>query len=138
NIAASTLLVYILSLSLLSPGTSTIISTAVMTPIIVLFAEIIPKLIAKLHPERTVKAFYWFIETLYWLFFPITFPISKIGKKIYITNTEEEVKNLLSIAQNEGVLETNESAMAKNVLDLDSTKVSQHYIKLKNVDYISS
>nr|WP_272873036.1 CBS domain-containing protein [Mycoplasma phocoeninasale] len=28
--------------------------------------------------------------------------------------------------------------MAKNVLDLDSTKVLQHYIKLKNVDYISS
>ncbi|CRH45811.1 hemolysin [Chlamydia trachomatis] len=28
--------------------------------------------------------------------------------------------------------------MAQNVLDLDSTKVSQHYIKMKNVDFLSS
>ncbi|AXE60894.1 hemolysin C [[Mycoplasma] phocae] len=138
NISASTLLVYVLSLTTLNSGIATIISTLVMTPIIVFLAEIIPKLIAKAHPEKTIRSFYWFIEMLYWLFFPITFPISKIGKKIYITNTEEEVKNLINIAQNEGVLDTNESAMAQNVLDLDSTKVLQHYIKLKNVDYISS
>ncbi|TPR54343.1 CNNM domain-containing protein [Metamycoplasma neophronis] len=138
NIGASTLLVYVLSLAALPTGTATIISTVVMTPIIVLFAEIVPKLVAKAYPERTVRSFYWFIAMLYWIFFPITYPISKIGKKIYITNTEEEMKNLIDIAQDEGVLEINESIMAQNVLDLDSTKVSQHYIKLKNVDYISS
>ncbi|MBN0970911.1 hemolysin family protein [Mycoplasma phocoeninasale] len=138
NISASTLLVYLLSLTTLSSGIATIVSTLVMTPIIVFLAEIIPKLIAKSQPEKTVRSFYWFIEMLYWIFFPITYPISKIGRKIYITNTEEEVKNLINIAQDEGVLDTNESAMAKNVLDLDSTKVLQHYIKLKNVDYISS
>ncbi|WP_369085961.1 CNNM domain-containing protein [Metamycoplasma spumans] len=137
NIGSSTLLVYVLSLAALPTGTATIISTVVMTPIIVLLAEIVPKLVAKAYPEKTVKSFYWFIEMLYWIFLPFTYPISKIGKKIYITNTEEEMKNLINIAQDEGVLEINESAMAQNVLDLDSTKVSQHYIKLKNVDYIS-
>lgn len=30
-----------------------------------------------------------------------------------------------------------ESSMAQNALDLDSTKVIQHYIKLKNVDYVN-
>jgi putative uncharacterized protein hlyC len=71
------------------------------------------------------------------LFIPLTFPISKIGKKIYITNTEEDVKNLIDIANEEGVLEMGESSMAQNALDLDSTKVIQHYIKLKNVDYVN-
>ncbi|AZZ65405.1 HlyC/CorC family transporter [Metamycoplasma phocicerebrale] len=139
NIGASTLLVFLLT-NAFGPektGLASLISTIVMTPIIVLFAEIIPKLLAKSRPEKTVRAYYWFIEMLYWLFIPITYPISKIGKKIYITNTEEEVKSLLNIAHDEGVLETNESIMAQNVLDLDSTKVSQHYIKLKNVDYIN-
>jgi putative uncharacterized protein hlyC len=60
-----------------------------------------------------------------------------MGKKIYITNTEEDVRSLLEVAKEEGVLEQNESSMAQNALDLDSTKVSQHYIKLKNVDYIN-
>lgn len=140
NIASSTLLAYLLTQAFGASkvGLASIISTIVMTPIIVLFAEIIPKLIAKRCPEKTVKSFYWFIEMLYWIFIPITYPISKIGKKIYITNTEEDVKSLLNIAQDEGVLEFKESVMAQNVLDLDSTKVSQHYIKMKNVDFLSS
>nr|WP_245979724.1 hemolysin family protein [Mycoplasma struthionis] len=137
NIASSTLLTYVLSAALLDTGTSALISTAVMTPIIVFFAEIIPKLIAKSNPERTVKSLYWIIEALYWVFLPITYLISKIGKKIYITNTENEIQSLLDIAQDEGVLETKESVMAQNVLELDSTKVSQHYIKLKNVEVLS-
>ncbi|WP_427867543.1 hemolysin family protein [Mycoplasmopsis arginini] len=140
NIASSTLLAYLLTQAFGASkvGLASIISTIVMTPIIVLFAEIIPKLIAKRYPEKTVNSFYWFIEMLYWIFIPITYPISKIGKKIYITNTEEDVKSLLNIAQDEGVLEFKESVMAQNVLDLDSTKVSQHYIKMKNVDFLSS
>lgn len=140
NIASSTLLAYLLTQAFGASkvGLASIISTIVMTPIIVLFAEIIPKLIAKRCPEKTVKSFYWFIEMLYWIFIPITYPISKIGKKIYITNTEEDVKSLLNIAQDEGVLEFKESVMAQNVLDLYSTKVSQHYIKMKNVDFLSS
>lgn len=137
NIASATLFSYVLSLTTMSSGKATIISTAVMTPLIVLFAEILPKLIAKAYPERVIRSTCWFIEALYWIFFPITYPISKIGKKIYITNTEEDMKNLINIAQDEGVLEINESTMAKNVLDLDSSKVSQNYVKLKDIDYLN-
>ncbi|WP_412031656.1 hemolysin family protein [Metamycoplasma buccale] len=137
NIASSVLFSYLLG-TLLQPYLAAWISTLVMTPIIVVFAEIIPKLVAKTHPLGVIKAFFWFIESLYWLFIPISYPISKIGKKIYITNTEEDVKNLLNIAKNEHILEIGESSMAQNALDLDSTKVSQHYIKMKNVDFLNS
>lgn len=137
NILASVLFSYMLSSTALSGGIQVIISTCVMTPVIVLFSEVIPKLVAKAHPVGVVKTFYWYIEALYWIFFPLTYPISKMGKKIYITNTEEDVRSLLEVAKEEGVLEQNESSMAQNALDLDSTKVSQHYIKLKNVDYIN-
>lgn len=137
NILSSVLFSYILSLASIKSEHQVIISTLVMTPIIVLFSEIVPKVVAKAHPIGVIKSFYWFIEMLYWIFLPLTFPISKIGKKIYITNTEEEVKNLIDIAKDEGVLEVAESSMVQNALDLDSTKVSQHYIKLKNVDYVN-
>lgn len=139
NILGSVLLSLVLNQAIPNKdGLVLLISTAVMTPITVIFAEIIPKLVAKAHPIGVIRTFYWFIETLYWVFFPISYPISKLGKRIYITNTEEEVKSLLNVAKDEGVLEINESSMAKNALDLDSTKVLQHYVKLKNVDYVMS
>ena len=139
NIASSALFSYLLS-TLIPTNKSNlqvIISTCVLTPIIVIFSEVVPKVVAKAHPVGVIKSFYWFIEMLYWLFIPLTYPIRKIGKKIYITNTEEEVKSLIDIAKEEGVLEQGESTMVQNALDLDSAKVSQHFIRLKNVDYVS-
>lgn len=137
NVAASTIVSYILS-SWWLIGTdaekyNVLISTAVMTPIIVLVGEIFPKLIAKKYPVGTAKAFCYLLEALYYIFWIFTYPISKIGKNIYITNTEDDVKGLIDVAQNEGVLDVSEGIMAQNALDLDSTKVSRHYIRLKNV-----
>ncbi|WP_027332670.1 CNNM domain-containing protein [Mycoplasmopsis gallinarum] len=139
NIAASALISYIFSSQVGFLKTyNVLISTLVMTPIIVIFGEIIPKLIAKRYPITVAKIFCYPLVFLYYLFWIFTYPIGLIGKKIYITNSEEDVKNLIDIAQNEGVLETNESLMAQNALDLDSTKVRRHYVKLNDVTYIDS
>jgi putative uncharacterized protein hlyC len=58
NILASVLFSYMLSSTALSGGMQVIISTCVMTPVIVLFSEVIPKLVAKAHPVGVVKTFY--------------------------------------------------------------------------------
>lgn len=137
NIAASTLFSYLLSNWFLAGHSSNdyyvVISTAIMTPIIVIFGEIIPKLIAKKHYVGVAKTFCYLLQALYYIFWIFTYPISKLGKNIYITNTEEDVKGLIDVAQTEGVLEANESLMAQNALDLDSTKVEKQYVKLKDV-----
>lgn len=139
NIASSSLISYILSTKIqgISNDYNVLISTVVMTPIIVLFGEIIPKLVAKAHPIYSAQFLCYPLLFFYYLFWIFTYPISKIGKKIYITNTEQDVKNLIDVAQNEGVLETNESIMAQNALDLDSTKVRKHYIRLKDVSFVN-
>ncbi|WP_027120882.1 CNNM domain-containing protein [Mycoplasmopsis lipofaciens] len=137
NITSSALISYIFSSSIPElKSYSVLISTLIMTPIIVLFGEIMPKLLAKAHPIWFAQTFCYVLLILYYLLWPITFSIGKIGKKIYITNSEKDVKNLIDVAQNEGVLETNESIMAQNALDLDSIKTARHYIKLKNVSTI--
>ncbi|WLP85310.1 CNNM domain-containing protein [Mycoplasma seminis] len=138
NVASSALTSYVLSLYFSEGDVITVvISTAVVTPILVLFGEIAPKLVAKAHPERYLKVFCIFNEAMFWLFFPITYPISKLSKNVYVTNSEEDIKSMLSLAQEEGVLQTGESILAQNALDLDSTKVSQHYVRLKDVTTIS-
>ncbi|MGX9358574.1 CNNM domain-containing protein [Mycoplasma sp. 128] len=139
NIGASTLTSFILGIWM-GAGNNLIpvISTAVMTPLIVVFSEITPKIVAKSHPIGYLKIFCYFIEFLYIISYPLTFLISKIGKKALITNSEEEIKSILDIASEEGVLETKESILTQKALDLDSTKVSTHYIRLKNVQTIKS
>ncbi|VEU78084.1 hemolysin family protein [Mycoplasmopsis columbinasalis] len=136
NIAASSLISYIFSAHVNVGDYNVLISTVVMTPILVIFGEIIPKIIAKYHPIWTAQTLCYPLVYFYYLFWIFTFPISKIGKKIYITNTEEDVKNLIDVAQNEGVLETNESKMAQNALDLDSVKVRRHFVKVKDVTFL--
>ncbi|MFV8489258.1 CNNM domain-containing protein [Mycoplasma sp. 31_09] len=139
NVASSALTSYVLSLYFAEGDPMTvIISTVIVTPILVLFGEITPKLIAKSNPERYLTIFCIFNEVMFWLFFPLTYPISKMSKNVYVTNSEEDIKSMLSLAQEEGVLQTGESILAQNALDLDSTKVSQHYIRMKEVTTISS
>ncbi|MCU4116979.1 hemolysin family protein [Mycoplasma zalophi] len=139
NIGSSALTSYILGIwiganSQLIP----IISTAILTPIIVVFSEIFPKLIAKSHTVGFLKFAVYFIHFWYILTYPITFFISKLGKKVLVTNSEEEIKSMLNIANDEGVLETKEAKLTQNALDLDSTKVLSHYIRLKDVSFIES
>ncbi|AIA29339.1 hypothetical protein MCFN_00905 [Mycoplasmopsis californica] len=139
NIGLSAAVSYILSKHLTGNLSeySALISTAVLTPIIVVLGEITPKLVAKRYPERVAKAFCYVLEVLYWLFFPLCWIVSKMSKDIYITNTEQDVKNLIDVAHTEGVLEANESIMAQNALDLDTTKIRKHYVKIKDMSYLS-
>ncbi|MCS4536716.1 MULTISPECIES: CNNM domain-containing protein [unclassified Mycoplasma] len=139
NIGLSSALSYVMSKSLIGNASeySALISTAVLTPIIVILGEIIPKLIAKSHPEKVAKIFCYPLQGLYYLFFPIIWLISKISKDIYVTNTEQDVKNLIDVAHTEGILEANESIMAQNALDLDTTKVRRHFVKLKDMSFVS-
>ncbi|WP_406614737.1 hemolysin family protein [Mycoplasma corogypsi] len=117
-------------------GLVTLLTIAVVTPLLVFFGEITPKLLAKANPLRFLKVFCLFIELHYWLLFIITYPISKLTKQVYETHSEEDLKNFIKIAQTEGVIQTGESLLAQNALDLDSTKVSSHYIKMKDVSTI--
>ncbi len=127
NIALSAITSYLLSVWWLANlhevnKYNVIISTVILTPIVVLFGEILPKLAAKKYPVAVSKTFCYVLQAFYYIFWLFTYPVSKIGRNIYITNTEQDVKGLIDIAQNEGVLETNESIMAQNALDLDSTQ----------------
>ncbi|WP_322958296.1 CNNM domain-containing protein [Mycoplasmopsis felis] len=114
-----------------------IISTAIVTPLLVIFGEITPKLLARKNPKKFLQFFSWWIDLNYWVFWILTWPIHKLSKDVYITNSEEDLKSIINLAQSEGVLQTGESLLAKNALDLDSTKVLSHYIKLKDVTTLS-
>ncbi|WBP84227.1 CNNM domain-containing protein [Mycoplasmopsis edwardii] len=137
NVVSSTLTAFLLGKMIVDNDELVIIiSTAVVTPLLVIFGEITPKLIAKQYPKRYLQFFGWYIDLNYWIFWLLTWPISKISKKVYVTNSEEDLKSIINLAQEEGVLQTGESILAQKALDLDSTKVLSHYIRLKDVTSI--
>lgn len=137
NVASATLTSYMLGLILNSETSRLIISIFLVTPLLVIFGEITPKLIAKKTPKKYLQFFSWYIDVNYWIFWILTWPFSKLTKKVYVTNSEEDLKSIINLAQEEGVLQAGESMLAQKALDLDSTKVSSHYVKLKDVTTIS-
>lgn len=136
NVASSVLTSLLLAQIIHSEGIVTVVSISVVTPLLVIFGEILPKLLAKSYSDKYLQIFSPFIEFMYWILYVLTLPVSKFGKKVLVTNTEEELKTMINLAQNEGVLQTGESLLVKNALDLDSTKVQKHYVRLKDVSYL--
>ncbi|UWD34165.1 CNNM domain-containing protein [Mesomycoplasma molare] len=137
NIAASILLSSLLTEFITDDNLEIVISTLIMTPLIVIFGEIIPKIFAQKYPVHFLKKNYLILSFFYYLFWPVTILISKIVKPNQITNTENELKQILNIGYKEGVLEKEESILAKNALDFDSIKVYKHFIRIKNTTFVS-
>ncbi len=138
NIGASVLISYILGHSFDNQVLSTVISIAVMTPIIVIFGEILPKLFARKYAYGYLVKIVFLMEILNWFFLPLTLPLKKLNISQGVTNTEDQIKQLLHIGKQEGVIEKRESTLAINALELDSRKVKNIFVKIKSVITIKS
>ncbi|MGK7946485.1 MAG: hemolysin family protein [Microcystaceae cyanobacterium] len=98
--------------------------SAILTLLIILFAEIIPKTIGERYATQISLAiaipirFLTFIFTpLVWLIEKVTSPFTK-GKKLPSTN-ETEIRFLANIGYKEGVIEDDEAEMIQRVFQLN-------------------
>ena len=98
----------------------------------VVVGEIIPKTIAFISPEKTAAALIWPLEGFKIITSPLVsflnFSASTILRMFGITDlrttfvyTEDELKMLLNISQEEGVLEESEKEMITNIFDFPDT-----------------
>ena len=109
------------------------IVTIVMTVIILVVGEITPKMVARRIAERFAKMAAYPMLVLMILFFPVVLITSGIVKFLSIfwkkaddqdiTITEEEFENLLDTAEDEGIIDENETKLLQSALeftDLDA------------------
>lgn len=110
------------------------IATVVMTVVVLIFGEILPKTFAKENSEKCAYFFARPLSALIVLFTPLSFIFTAIKNtvsKLYSSSektpsvTEDELKCIINEIEEEGVLEESESDLVRSALDFDETIVSE-------------
>lgn len=123
NIAMPTLLTIIA----LQYGWDVAIATAVLTVLIIIFGEVLPKTISVTFSDRIAYLVAPIIGLLVQILRPITFILAQMtnifirilskGAVKEATLTKEELRSMVDIASTEGTFEEDESERLKGVLD---------------------
>jgi len=136
--SAATVLAVNLASSLngkLSDDEASTIVTIVMTVIILIVGEITPKMIARRCNEQIARFAAWPLLVLMILFFPVVW-ITTLFVNLFsllwkreeppVTITEEEFENLLDTAEDEGVIDEEETELLQSALeftDMDAADI---------------
>ena len=131
NIASTTLCAYLLTKFIVSPTLSNLLNTVVMTVVILIFGEILPKSLAGTNPDKWALRFSGFLYFLMKLLIPITFVFHGLQKLVnrkqkegsQPTVTEDELETIIDTMSEEGVINQEEADILQGALDLSSRTV---------------
>ncbi len=110
------------------------LATLIMTVLIIIFCEIIPKTAALLQKERTAQIFSPVLLFFEILFSPVSIVFAGISKGINFLSgiiwkkripivTEEELKTLIKLGSQEGIFERSESRMLDKIFEFTDLRV---------------
>ena len=129
NIASTTIAAFVFSRVILNPVWSNVANTIVMTLVILILGEILPKSFAKLKPEVFAMKFSALMKGTIIILTPITWVFMSIQRlvlrrtkkasKAEPTVTEDELESIIDTMEEEGVIDPNDASLIQGVLDLD-------------------
>ncbi|MBP5445288.1 MAG: HlyC/CorC family transporter [Acholeplasmatales bacterium] len=143
NIAMATIGAYIAAKMITDDTVSGIVSTAVVTLIVLIFGEIMPKSFAKKHAEGFALKTAYILSVLNILFFPLNFLFISLSKLITRgvkeetapTVTEDELETIVDNMADEGVIEEDDSNLIINALKLSDKIIDD--IMIPRVDMVA-
>ena len=108
------------------------VATVVLTVVVLLFGEISPKTVAKEHPEQWAMMSAPLLRLLLFILTPLNFVFSlwqKLMVALFRSDedhgiTDEELKTMVSEAENEGGLDAEESELIRAAIEFDDLEVS--------------
>lgn len=129
NIAATTIAAYIFACLVKNPTLANVLNTVVLTILVLIFGEILPKSLAKVNPEKLALRYSSIMYVIIWILYPITFLFLKLQNKfvkrakknteIMPTVTEDELESIIDTMEEEGVIDSDDAELIQGVLDLD-------------------
>ena len=117
-------------------------ATIVMTVLVLIFGEILPKSLAKENAEgfsmlmaAPLSAAMFLLTPAIWFFGMIKKLVQKLtgGKSSQPAFTEEELKYIIDESETEGVLEEQESDLVRSALDFDETEIGEVLVPRVNI-----
>ena len=145
NNAASSVMTVII-LSVLGEGYAWA-STLIMTSLVLIFGEILPKTIAKQFPEKFSAVLSGPLYILSIILFPVNWfiikflnLISKLWEKNMSDNeavSEKDLENIIDIVEDEGVLDEEQCDLLQNALDFDEVlayEIVTHRVDMDAID----
>lgn len=135
NIAASSLAT-VLALSISNSPLATTIAEIILLVVILLFGELLPKVIGRAFSYRLSLVLAYPIYALRIIFFPIVFVTSNLGKliaKIFIREehndvdemSDDELEELVEKVEEDGTIDEDQSELIKSVLDFKDTEAQE-------------
>lgn len=145
NIAATAILTE-LTLEIFGEGNTTLIATAIMTVLILVFGEITPKTYAAQNPDRIALKVATPLLFLSKIFRPVLVVLTTItnllirlsGGKVTHNSpfiTEEEIRSIVNAGEEEGVIKHQEKEMIESIFDIDDTEVTE--VMVPRIDVIA-
>ena len=134
NIAASALsTVYIILLT--ESDDLNWLVTVIVTILIIIFGEAVPKIISKTHANSLSKGMSGFLTALYYILWPVNYVVvlfvslitRPLGKDKGMSDEEEVVEELQAIietAEDEGVIDADRSEIVSAAIDFSNTAAS--------------
>ena len=141
NILATSLATALLTDLFGSSGVA--LATAIMTILILIFGEIAPKIIAKAKADSVVMLVARPLQIMLWVFRPISYVVETVEKSWEkrlniqtVTATEDELLEIVSTIEQEGVLEQEERELIESVIEFDDTRVRNIMIPKDQVVFV--
>lgn len=141
NIANATICASLFAKLITNPTLSNILNTVVMTIIILIFGEIMPKSYAKHHPEKYVLKFsgilYVYLKIIYVIALPF-YGLQKLflkNNKETTTVTEDDLEDIVDTMEDQGVLDSENADMIHGALSISEQEVQD--ILVPRVDMIA-
>ena len=124
------------------------LSTGVLTLFVLVFGEISPKTIATTYADKIAMAYSRFILILMNVLTPFIFIINKISSGLLIilgldpsrkkaSITEDELRTIVDVSHEEGIIEKEEREMIKNVFDFGESQAKDVMIPRIDMTCIS-
>ncbi len=114
---------------------ASVVSTAVLTIIVLIFGEIVPKILAKQHANKICKITAWPIQVLTYILYPLVFIVMllmNLLRKIWGTKsedepdiTEDELSSIIDTVEKEGVIDEDQSDLLQSSLEFSDTTVEE-------------
>ena len=120
------------------------IATGIITVLILIFGEITPKTVATINSDKLSLVYAYPIHFIMTIVTPISIVINILARVIFFilrvdpnakpeAITEEELRTIVDVSHESGVLEEEEREMIKNVFDLGDAKAKDVMVPRVNV-----